>query len=166
MPLSDDMPGPWLSIVGIGEDGLDGLSAVARDLFPAPNCRGRKTAPRAGRSLGKPTLEWDTPFSASIPKLLTDRGQRVVTLCSGDPFWFGAGSVLPEAIPAEETVAIPAPSTFAWAAARLRWRLEETVALGLHARPIESMRPHLRNRSRGLSCCCATARRRRRSQHI
>jgi precorrin-6B C5,15-methyltransferase / cobalt-precorrin-6B C5,C15-methyltransferase len=68
----------------------------------------------------------------------------VVALCSGDPFWFGAGSGIAEAVPAAETVVVPAPSTFAWAAARLRWRLEETVTLGLHARPVEVLRPHLR----------------------
>src|ERR1700704_4568444 len=33
MTASDDMPAPWLSIVGIGEDGLDGLSAAARELL-------------------------------------------------------------------------------------------------------------------------------------
>lgn len=143
------MPKPWLSIVGIGEDGLDGLSAVARErLARAELVAGGRRHLALVASLAKPTLEWDTPFSASIPKLLAHRGKRVVVLCSGDPFWYGAGSVLAEAVPAEETVAIPAPSTFAWAAARLRWRLEETVTLGLHARPIELMRPHLRNRSR------------------
>jgi precorrin-6Y C5,15-methyltransferase (decarboxylating) len=52
--------------------------------------------------------------------------------------------VLAEAVAPEETMVLPAPSTFAWAAARLRWRLEETTTLGLHARPIELLRPHLR----------------------
>src|SRR6202023_2278671 len=95
-------------------------------------------------SLGKAALAWETPFAASIPTLLTHRGKRVVALCSGDPFWYGAGSVIAEAFPAAEPVVVPAPSAFAWAAARLRWRLEETVTLGLHARPIELLRPHLR----------------------
>jgi precorrin-6Y C5,15-methyltransferase (decarboxylating) len=145
MTVSDDMPRPWLSIVGIGEDGFEGLSAVARDLLSrAELVAGGQRHLALVASLGKPTLEWDTPFSASIPKLLAHRGRRVVALCSGDPFWFGAGSVFSDAVPPEETVAIPAPSTFAWAASRLRWRLEETVALGLHARPIELLRPHLR----------------------
>jgi precorrin-6Y C5,15-methyltransferase (decarboxylating) len=143
------MPTPWLSIVGIGEDGFAGLSAAARDLLArAELVAGGRRHLALVASLGKPTLEWDTPFSASIPKLLAHRGQRVVALCSGDPFWFGAGPVFAEAVPPEETVAIPAPSTFAWAAARLRWRLEETVALGLHARPIELLRPHLRTGAR------------------
>jgi precorrin-6Y C5,15-methyltransferase (decarboxylating) len=149
MPVSDDMARPWLSIVGIGEDGFGGLSTAARDLLErAELIVGGKRHLALVASLGKKTLEWETPFSASIPKLLTHRGQRVVVLCSGNPFWYGAGSVLAEAVPADEIVAIPAPSTFAWAAARLRWRLEETVTLGLHARPLELLRPHLRNHAR------------------
>jgi precorrin-6B C5,15-methyltransferase / cobalt-precorrin-6B C5,C15-methyltransferase len=139
------MPVPWLSIIGLGEDGLDGLSAAALEhLARAELIFGGRRHLALVASLGKPTLEWETPFAASIPKLLAHRGRRVAALCSGDPFWFGAGSVFAEAIAAAETVAIPAPSTFAWAAARLRWRLEDTVTLGLHARPIALLRPHLR----------------------
>jgi len=139
------MPQPWLSIVGIGEDGLDGLSAEARRLLAGAEwvAGGRRHLALIA-SLGKPTLEWETPFAASIPKLLAHRGQRVVALCSGDPFWYGAGSVLAEAVAAAEIIAVPAPSSFAWAVARLGWRLEQTVTLGLHARPIELLRPHLR----------------------
>lgn len=149
MAGSDDMPAPWLSIIGLGEDGLKGLSAVAQQhLARADLIAGGRRHLALVASLGKPTLEWETPFAASITKLLAHRGTRVVALCSGDPFWFGAGSVFADAVPAAETIAIPAPSTFAWAAARLRWRLEETVTLGLHARPIELLRPHLRTGAR------------------
>jgi precorrin-6B C5,15-methyltransferase / cobalt-precorrin-6B C5,C15-methyltransferase len=143
------MPAPWLSIVGIGEDGLDGLSAAARQLLAgAELVAGGRRHLALVASLGKPVLDWDTPFAASIPKLLAHRGKRVVALCSGDPFWYGAGSVIAEAVTAAEAVAVPASSTFAWAAARLRWRLEETITLGLHARPIELLRPHLRTGAR------------------
>jgi precorrin-6B C5,15-methyltransferase / cobalt-precorrin-6B C5,C15-methyltransferase len=149
MADSDDTPAPWLSIVGIGEDGLDGMSAAARELLAgAELIAGGQRHLALVASLGKPTFAWETPFAASIPTLLRHRGERVVALCSGDPFWYGAGSVLAEAVPAAETVVVPAPSTFAWAAARLRWRLEETVTLGLHARPAELMRPHLRTGAR------------------
>jgi precorrin-6Y C5,15-methyltransferase (decarboxylating) len=143
------MPTPWLSIVGIGEDGLDGLSAVARQLISdAELVAGGRRHLALVASLGKPELEWETPFAASIPKLLAHRGKRVVALCSGDPFWYGAGSVIADAVTAAETVVVPAASTFAWAAARLRWRLEDTITLGLHARPIELLRPHLRTGAR------------------
>jgi len=149
MTGSDDTPAPWLSIVGIGEDGLDGLSATARELLAgAELVAGGRRHLALVASLGKPALEWETPFAASIPKLLTHRGRRVVALCSGDPFWYGAGAVIAEAIAAPEIVAVPAPSTFSWVAARLGWRLEETITLGLHARPVELLRPHLRNGAR------------------
>jgi precorrin-6Y C5,15-methyltransferase (decarboxylating) len=149
MTASDDMPAPWLSIVGIGEDGLDGLSAAARQLIAgAELIAGGRRHLALVASLGRPALEWETPFAASIPKLLAHRGTRVVALCSGDPFWYGAGAVIAEAVLAAETVVVPAASTFAWAAARLRWRLEDTITLGLHARPIELLRPHLRTGAR------------------
>jgi precorrin-6B C5,15-methyltransferase / cobalt-precorrin-6B C5,C15-methyltransferase len=143
------MPTPWLSIVGIGEDGLGGLSAVARQLIAdAELVAGGRRHLALVAALGKPALEWETPFAASIPKLLAHRGKRVVALCSGDPFWYGAGAVIADAVTAAETVVVPAASTFAWAAARLRWRLEDTTTLGLHARPIELLRPHLRTGAR------------------
>ena len=69
MPVSDDMPKPWLSIVGIGEDGFDGLSAAARDLLArAELVVGGRRHLALVASLGKPTLEWETPFSGIDPK--------------------------------------------------------------------------------------------------
>ncbi|MBB5046589.1 precorrin-6Y C5,15-methyltransferase (decarboxylating) [Rhodopseudomonas rhenobacensis] len=149
MTASDDTATPWLSIVGIGEDGLDGLSTAARALLV--NAELIVGGPRhlaLVASLGKPTQAWEIPFAGSMPKLLAHRGQRVVALCSGDPYWYGAGSVIADAVPAAETYAVPAPSTFGFAAARLRWRLEETTTLGLHARPLDWLRPHLRGGAR------------------
>ena len=149
MTVSNDTSSPWLSIVGIGEDGLEGLSVAARELLAhADLIVGGRRHLALVASLGRATLEWEVPFAASMPKLLAHRGKRVIALCSGDPFWYGAGAVIAEAVPASEAIAVPAPSTFTWAAARLRWRLEDAVTLGLHARPIEHLRPHLRNGAR------------------
>lgn len=64
-------------------------------------------------------------------------------LASGDPFWFGAGSVVARRLDPTEWIAHPAPSTFTLAAGRLGWPLDETECLGLHARPLERIRPHL-----------------------
>lgn len=95
MTVSNDTPSPWLSIVGIGEDGLDGLSVAARELLAnADLIVGGRRHLALVASLGRPTLEWEVPFAASIPKLLGHRGRHVVALCSGDPFWHGAGAVI------------------------------------------------------------------------
>src|SRR4029077_5711209 len=72
-------------------------------------------------------------------------------LASGDPFVYGVGSVLLRHIDPRETVAVPAPSTFSLAAARLGWALPETVQLSLHGRSLDLVRPHLRPDARVLA---------------
>ncbi|KPF96985.1 precorrin-6Y methyltransferase [Rhodopseudomonas sp. AAP120] len=148
MALSDDTTTPWLSIVGIGEDGVDGLSEQARALLTrAELVIGGDRHLAMVSALGKPALPWRVPFADSLPDVLAERGRRVVVLCSGDPFWYGAGAVLAGHLAPDEWTALPAPSTFSWAAARLGWRLEHTITLGLHAQPIAAMRSYLRPRA-------------------
>lgn len=140
---------PWLSIVGLGEDGIDGLSAAAREAIEqADLLAGGARHLKLAAGFGKPMLAWEVPFEASIPKLLAERGRRVAVLASGDPFWFGVGGTLAARLPLAEMRVWPAPSTFGWAAARLGWPLEQVTTLGLHARPITMLRPHLTPQAR------------------
>lgn len=83
------------------------------------------------------------PFAEGIPLLLAARGRRVVMLASGDPFWFGAGASVTRHLAREEWIAHPAPSSFALAAARLGWAVQDIACLGLHAAPCTRLRPHL-----------------------
>ena len=92
--------------------------------------------------------EWPVPFHDGIPRLLAERGRRSVMLVSGDPFWFGAGSVLAKYLEGSEWTAYPGPSTFSLAAARLAWPLESTRCLGLHAVPLTRIRPFLQRGQR------------------
>ncbi len=88
-------------------------------------------------------IEWPVPFADGLPILTSLRGQRTVVLASGDPFWFGAGSVIARNFDPSEWVARPGQSTFSLAAARLGWPLESTLTFGLHAAPLTRLRPHL-----------------------
>ncbi len=67
----------------------------------------------------------------------------MVMLVSNDPFWFGAGSILARYVDSGEWQALPLPSTFSLAAARLGWPLERCTCLGLHAKPLTRIRPYL-----------------------
>lgn len=89
------------------------------------------------------------PFDADV--VLGCRGRPTAVLASGDPFWHGAGASLAEKLDAGEWIAHSAPSTFSLAAARLGWRLESVVCLGLHAAPFERLVPHL---ARGARIIC------------
>jgi precorrin-6Y C5,15-methyltransferase (decarboxylating) len=136
--------GPWLTIVGIGEDGPAGLSAASRAAIDAAEIV--IGAPRQLALLPDlpcPVEAWPVPFADGIAPLLARRGQRVAMLASGDPFWFGAGSAIARHLSPHEWIAHPAPGTFALAAARLGWAVEDMVCLGLHAAPVARLRPHL-----------------------
>lgn len=125
----------------MGEDGLHGLSDGSRSALA--NARHVVGGPRhlALAQVGERGIAWPVPFD--VAPVLTLRGQPTVVLASGDPFWFGAGASVAQHLDASEWRAFPAPSTFAWAAARLGWALESTHCFGLHATPFAVTRQAL-----------------------
>jgi precorrin-6Y C5,15-methyltransferase (decarboxylating) len=136
---------PWLSIVGIGEDGIEGLNATARELIQSAavvfgGARHLSLAASLIRGTARP---WATPFDGTVAEVLTHRGRAVCVLASGDPFFHGVGSVLSRHVSRQETLAVPAPSAFSMAASRLLWPLPQTVLLSLCGRPLDLIRPHL-----------------------
>ncbi len=135
---------PWLTIIGLGEDGWQGLPPASRAaLDEAELVAGSARHLALLPTLRAERLEWPVPFAEGIPMLLAQRGRRVVMLASGDPFWFGAGSSVTRHLGAHEWHALPAVSTFGLAASRLGWALELVTCLGLHAAPLTRLRPHL-----------------------
>jgi len=144
------MPDPapsqrWLSIVGIGEDGAQGLSPIARDLVSGADIvfGGARHLALAASLIRGEAKPWPSPFAEAVGEVLAARGHRVCVLASGDPFFYGVGSVLAGHIPPEETLVVPAPSSFSLAAARMGWPLPETVLVSLHGKALDRIRPHL-----------------------
>lgn len=134
----------WLTILGLSEDGADGLTPAGRAaLEGAEVVMGAKRHLALLPGLQAQTLEWPVHFADGIPRLLALRGRAVVMLASGDPFWFGAGSSVTRRLEPGEWQALPAPSTFSRAASLLGWPLEEVSCLGLHAAPFGRLSPHL-----------------------
>jgi len=135
---------PWLTIIGLGEDGPDGLHPATRAaLDRAEIVMGPPRHLALLPDLAAERIEWPVPFADGLPRLRALRGRKVAVLASGDPFWFGAGSVLAREFAPDEWRTFPAPSVFSLAAARLGWPLETTPCLGLHAAPFGRLRPHL-----------------------
>ena len=134
---------PWLTVVGIGEDGFKGLGKLARRaLLGATRIVGGQrqldllpVCIRGERQL------WPSPFS--LEPLLAQRGEPVCVLASGDPMFFGVGASLARQIPADEMLIIPTPSSSALAAARMGWPLQETVTVSLVARPLTAINAQL-----------------------
>jgi precorrin-6Y C5,15-methyltransferase (decarboxylating) len=134
-----------LSIVGIGEDGIEGLTAAARDLIQSAEVvfGGARHLGLAASLIRGTARPWTTPFDQTMAEVLTYRGRPVCVLASGDPFCHGVGSLLAHHVSREETLAVPALSAFSMAASRLLWPLPQTVQLSLCGRPLDFIRPHL-----------------------
>jgi precorrin-6B C5,15-methyltransferase / cobalt-precorrin-6B C5,C15-methyltransferase len=139
--LSEDR---WLAVVGIGEDGIDGLSPAARKLIAQASfvVGGRRHFALVG-PLAAETMVWPSPIEGALDAIESWRGKKVCVLASGDPFFFGVGAMLMRRFAAAEMVCAPQPSAFALAAARLGWSEQDCAMLSLHGRPLEAIIPHL-----------------------
>lgn len=90
-------------------------------------------------------ITWPVPFADGLPLLHGLKGRRVAVLASGDPFWFGAGSVITRGLARGDWQAFPGPSCFSLMAARLGLPLEQAQIVALHAAPFDTLRPYIGN---------------------
>jgi precorrin-6B C5,15-methyltransferase / cobalt-precorrin-6B C5,C15-methyltransferase len=140
MPYSEK----WLSLIGIGEDGIDALSPAARTLLAQAQLivGGARHLALAAPLPGE-TMTWPSPIAGAIPAILARRGSPVCVLASGDPFFFGVGTLLSAHVSKDEMQCFPAPSAFTLAAARLNWSLQDCSLISLHGREFERIIPAL-----------------------
>jgi precorrin-6B C5,15-methyltransferase / cobalt-precorrin-6B C5,C15-methyltransferase len=126
----------WLSVVGIGEDGLAGLSPVARSLVDQATVivGGDRHLALLPADDPREKLVWASPLAANVEEIVQRRGQAVCVLASGDPLCYGVGVTLLRQIAIAEMTIVPAPSAFSLACARLGWSLTEVETLSLCGR--------------------------------
>ncbi|HEV2301460.1 MAG TPA: precorrin-6y C5,15-methyltransferase (decarboxylating) subunit CbiE [Stellaceae bacterium] len=134
----------WLTIVGIGEEGLAGLSPAARTLIETAEILVGGARHLAMVLQGPAERQpWESPLRRSIGRIAGNRGRRVVVLASGDPMWYGVGVTLARRFAREEMTILPHLGVFSLAASRLGWPLAECTLLTLHGRPLDMLRLHL-----------------------
>ncbi|KAB0566040.1 precorrin-6y C5,15-methyltransferase (decarboxylating) subunit CbiE [Pseudomonas palleroniana] len=134
---------PWLTVVGIGEDGFKGLGRNARHalLRATRIIGGQRQLDLLPVCIRGERQVWPSPFS--LEPVLARRGEPVCVLASGDPMFYGVGASLARQVPAAELLIVPAPSSVSLAAARLGWPLQEVVTLSVVARPLAALNMHL-----------------------
>lgn len=138
------MTQPWIVVVGIGEDGLEGLAPAARALVDRAELLvggDRHQAFVAETSATR--LTWKDGLDSAMAEMEKWRGRRVVVLASGDPMCFGAGVNLQRRFGAADLLVLPVPGSLALAAARMLWSEPEVELVTLHGRPPESFRLHV-----------------------
>ena len=150
------MTNPWLTIIGIGADGLESLASA--QLEQVKNADIIITAKRIAASLKQQTQTpikadihiWPVPFDPMFENLFKWKGQNIVILATGDPLWHGVGSIIARKLSPEEFEVYPAPSAYSLAAARLGWPISscELVTLHGYSRPSNLIRPFIQPNTR------------------
>lgn len=142
----------WLTILGMGEDGLDGLSPRARALLDGAEAI--VGSARLFELIGETKAErheWPQPFSAVIDRIKPLRGRRTVVLATGDPLNYGVARKLMEIVPFAEMEIVPHLSSFSLAAARMGWPLGDCDTITLHGRPAANLEAFIQPEARILA---------------
>ena len=145
------MSNSWLSIIGIGEDGVEGLPQAARDCLQSAELviGGQRHLNLAIALIQGEAQCWASPLTDTIPQIIARRGKQIAVLASGDPFFFGVGTTLVKhlsaaAIPLNELRVFPQPSCVSLASALLGWPQQDVDIVSLCGRAFSRLRPFLR----------------------
>nr|WP_209945757.1 precorrin-6y C5,15-methyltransferase (decarboxylating) subunit CbiE [Rhizobium halophytocola] len=147
---------PWLTVIGIGDNGLASLTPEAQSLVWQAETivlGERLETVLTGSNLPdlKRVLNWSAGFRDTLDEVLKLRGTPVTVLATGDPMHFGIGATLRRYLPAREMRVLPSPSAFSLAAARLGWPLQHVAQISLHGRPVAHLARHILPGARILS---------------
>lgn len=137
---------PWLTVIGIGEDGLAGLSQTALAALAAAEVvfGGKRHLDLISTDHSHAQhIAWPVPFSDAFDLVLAQQAKRVVVLASGDPMFYGVGASLTRYVPCEQMHIIPHPSSYSLAAARMGWPLQSVELVSVHGRPLELLHPFI-----------------------
>jgi precorrin-6Y C5,15-methyltransferase (decarboxylating) len=134
----------WLTIIGMGEDGWDGLPAKARHAVETAevivgSSRLLAFLPRTAAEIHG----WPQPFSAVVDRMRPLRGRKTVILATGDPLNYGVARKLMAFIPFAEMEIVPHLSAFSLVASRMGWPLPDCDTLTLHGREPANIEPFI-----------------------
>ncbi|MBT6428884.1 MAG: precorrin-6y C5,15-methyltransferase (decarboxylating) subunit CbiE [Rhodospirillaceae bacterium] len=143
------MSDKWITVIGIGEDGLSGLNKQSRDAIDTAEVffGGHRHLAMLGKD-PRPRERWDNPLRETMARIRKLRGKKVCILATGDPMSYGIGVTLTREFGMAECLCLPHQSAFSLACARLGWPLAEVDCLTLHGRPLGLLNQHLRPHAR------------------
>ncbi|WP_374384730.1 precorrin-6y C5,15-methyltransferase (decarboxylating) subunit CbiE [Dongia sp.] len=136
----------WLTVIGIGEDGVTGLGEAARAALAGARIifGGKRHLAMLEGDVSAERRPWPQPFALAFDELRALRGSPTVILASGDPMFYGMGASLSRELGPDEMLVLPAPSSVSLAAARLGWALADVEVITIHGRPISLLHRALR----------------------
>ncbi len=133
-------PAEKIHIIGIGDDGLDGVTAHARSLIEgAELLLGAESTLSLVPGKGKSRLAIGADLQQTIDRIEAARDQAIVILASGDPLFYGVARYLCDKLGKERFEVIPHVSSMQMAFARVKESWEDAFLTNLASHSIESV---------------------------
>ena len=133
-------------IVGIGDDGVDGMTAQARRLLEAADlllgpesCAALLPAPLAARLQASVSLE------ELIERIEAAKSQQIVVLASGDPLFYGTARHVCAKLGQDRFEVVPHVSSMQLAFARVKESWEDAFLANLSGQSIERVIDRIRS---------------------
>jgi precorrin-6Y C5,15-methyltransferase (decarboxylating) len=134
-----------IHIIGIGENGLDGLTAAARKLIEKADLLIGDQHTLAALPAGKAEqLVVRTDLDEALRRIESGGKQRIVVLASGDPLFYGLARYLCDKLGKERFEVIPHVSSMQLAFARVKESWEEAFLTDLANHPLPSVLEQIR----------------------
>ena len=133
-----------ITVVGIGADGMPGLSVASRrELQRATVIYGsRRQLDLLDDTVAVPRREWPSPMLPALQSLLADHTEDIHIVASGDPLLHGIGGTLIRLFGADNVRVLPHVSSVTLACARMGWTVPDTAVISLvTAAPETAVRP-------------------------
>ncbi len=140
------MSGNKIHIIGIGDDGLAGVTSQAAQLIAeaqvlvgAEHALGRIPASKAERIIVGGNLD------ETVDRIAAVRGKRVVVLASGDPLFYGVARYLCDKFGKDRFDVLPHVSSMQLAFARVKESWDEAYLTDLSNRPLDQVLEKIRS---------------------
>lgn len=134
-----------IHIIGIGDDGLEGLTSVARELIDQADLLvGRESLLKMMPAAGGEQLAVGGNLDDVVGRLKDIGNRKAVVLASGDPLFYGTARYLCDQLGKERFEVVPHVSSMQMAFARVKESWEEAYLTNLDTRPLESVIERIR----------------------
>lgn len=133
-------PAEKIHIIGIGDDGLDGVTARARSLIEGADLLlGAESTLALVPGKGKSRLAVGTNLQEAIDRIQAAKNQSIVILASGDPLFYGVARYLCDKLGKERFEVIPHVSSMQMAFARVKESWEDAFLTNLASHNLASV---------------------------
>jgi precorrin-6Y C5,15-methyltransferase (decarboxylating) len=134
----DPLAASKIQIIGIGDDGLEGLTVAPRQLVEKAELLIGARQTMAGLPAGKAErVEIGSDLDAIVRKIEAASGKRVVILTAGDPLFYGTARYLCDRLGKDRFEVTPHVSSMQLAFARVKETWDDAYLTNLASQPLE-----------------------------